>query len=609
MSTRTEFQAKQSVRILQTVILLLCMIMLGRIFYLQIIQHDKYKPLSDQNSLREEYVSAARGLIYDRNGVLLVDNEPIFSVTITPANFDESSIPLLCDILDVDEESLRSRIQEARQFSWYRSSRLFTDVDIQTFSLIQENIYRLPGIGHQIESKRHYPTELYASHLLGYLREASDEDFEKMSELKLGDKIGKSGLEFIYEDTLRGQIGKDYVRVNALGQSLGALSGVYEDIPPVKGNDIITTLDSELQALAEDLIEGKKGAIVAMDPASGAILAMVSSPQYDVRKLSGRIDRDYWVAINADSTTPLYNRAISSLQPPGSTFKPVMGLTGLELGLITPETEIYNSGAYVRGRSYRDLAPVGDYDLEKAITFSSNTYFFDLMNRVATQGKLNEWHQLINDLGLGVQNNVDLPSESRGIVPDSTKLDQIFGKRKWSLGDIINLGIGQGLISASPLQIAVMTSVFANDGYRVQPHLVKAIIDNEGNQTELIAEKQKIEWIDPEHLEIIRSGMRGVVSEGGGRYYANPANVEIAGKTGTAQNPHGRDHGWFTSFAPMENPQIVVTVLVENGGFGSRSAAPIASLIIEQHLTGEIKRQNIYNYVKTFKPREELPDE
>jgi penicillin-binding protein 2 len=609
MSNRNEYQAKQSVKIFQAVILILCTIVLGRIFYLQIIQHDKYKPLSDKNSLREEYVSAARGLIYDRNGVLLVDNEPIFSVTITPANFDDASIPLLCDILGVDEESIQQRIKEAQEFSWYRSSRLYTDVDIETFSKIQENIYRLPGIGHQIESKRHYPTDLYASHLLGYLREASDEDFNKIDELKLGDKIGKSGLEYVYEDTLRGQMGKDYVRVNAFGQSLGGLSGVYEDLPPVKGSDIITTLDSELQALAEDLMEDKKGAIVAMDPNNGAILAMVSSPHYDVRKLSGRIDREYWVAINADSTTPLYNRAISSLQPPGSTFKPVMGLTGLELGLITPETEIYNSGAYVRGRSYRDLAPVGDYDLKKAISFSSNTYFFDLMNRVATQGKLNEWHALITDLGLGVQNNIDLPSESRGIVPDSSRLDQIFGQRQWSLGDIINLGIGQGLISASPLQVAVMTSVFANDGYRVQPHLVKAVRNNKGEVTELTASKEKIEWIEPEHLQVIKEGMRGVVTEGGGRYYANHTGIEIAGKTGTAQNPHGRDHGWFTSFAPMDSAQIVVTVLVENAGFGSLSAAPIASLLIEKYLHGDIERDNLYTYVKNFKPREELPDE
>lgn len=583
----------------------LCLVVIARIFQLQIIDHDTYKPLSDQNSLRQQDVNAARGLIYDRNKVLLVDNEPIFSITITPANFDENSIPLLSELLSLDEEVILEQVEKARKFSWYRSSRLFTDVDILTFSKIQENIYRLPGIGYQLESKRNYPTDLYASHIFGYLREADDKDFNRIEALKLGDKIGKSGLELFYEDSLRGDTGKDFIRVNALGQSLGALSGVYEDIPPQKGSDIVTTIDHDLQILAEDLMIGKKGAIVAMDPNDGSILAMVSSPQYDVRKLSGRIDFDYWVAINSDTTTPLYNRAVSSLQPPGSTFKPVMGLVGLELGLVTPETKIYNSGAYIRGRAYKDLADVGDYTLETAITHSSNTYFFDLMNRIAKSGKLNEWQKLIEDFGLGVENNIDLPSETRGLVPDSTKLDQIFGKRKWSLGDIINLGIGQGIISASPLQIAVMTSTIVNGGNKIQPHLVRSIIDPFGNEKELQFQSKPIEWINEEHISVIKKGMRGVVTTGGGRYYANHPDIPISGKTGTAQNPHGMDHGWFTSFAPFDDPQIVVTVLVENGGYGSISAAPIASLIIEKYLSGEVSRNYVYNYVKTFKPREE----
>ena len=454
--------------------------MLGRVFYLQIIQYDTYSVLGEENSIRQEYVSPSRGLIFDRNGMLLVDNEPIFTITVTPSKFDRDNIPLLANLMNVSDSVITERVNEAQRYSWYRNSPLLTDVDFETFSRVQENIWQLSGIGHEIGSKRHYPTDLKASHLFGYLREADRQEYEASNDLRLGDKIGKSGLELVYENNLRGDLGVEFQRVNAYGQTIGEYEGERAGQNPQQGDNIITTIDAELQAYAEELMAGKSGAVIAMNPNNGEILALVSSPNYDVNRLAGRLDRDYWVEINTDSTRPLYNRAISSRQPPGSTFKPLMGMIGLHLGHVTEETIIANRGGYQRGRLYRDIAPLGEYDLERAIAYSSNTYFYALMDKIASNGQLNQWHDLVQEFGLGVPNAIDLPSANQGIVPDSAFMDRWFGKRQWGLGDLINLGIGQGVLSVSPLQIAQMTSSIANGGYKIQPHIVHSIQRSNG---------------------------------------------------------------------------------------------------------------------------------
>ncbi len=598
-------RTRTSIRALQIIMGGLCLVVLGRVFYLQVIQYETYAVLGQENSIRQEYVSPARGLIYDRNQVLLVDNEPIFSITVTPANFEREKIPLLAELLEIEDSVVTSRIDEAQRYSWYRTSPLLTDVDFETFSRIQENIWQLPGIGHQIESKRNYPSDIVASHVFGYLREADRSDYESSSDLRLGDKIGKSGLELIYQDTLRGELGIEFLKVNAFGQSLGKYEGERADKNPEQGYNLYTTIDSELQVFAEELMQDKIGAIVAMRPNTGEILALVSSPSYDVTRLAGRLDKEYWADINSDTTRPLFNRAISSRQPPGSTFKPLMGMIGMHLGYVNEETVIKNTGGYVRGRLYRDIAPLGDYDLESAIAYSSNTYFYALMDRISTQGDLNNWSKLVKDFGLGAPTSVDLPSATTGIVPDSAYLDRRFGRRQWGLGDLINLGIGQGVLSVSPLQVAQMTSSIANGGYKVQPHLVRYI--QQGSELEKVSPEvyDKIEWVRPEYLEIVKKGMRRVVEEGSGRFYAKNNDIPTAGKTGTAQNPHGYSHGWFTSFAPYDNPEIVVTVFLENAGFASISAAPIASLVIEKYLHRDIQRNSVYNYVMTWEPKED----
>ena len=600
---------QKSIRFLQIVVLLGIFVLLAAVFKLQILEFEKYAPVSKQNSIRQQVVHPSRGLIFDRNSRILVDNQPIFSINITPANFKNENIPLLADLLNMEIEDIQSRVNEARDYSWQRPSRLVTEVSFAEFSNIQENLWQLPGISQQIESKRNYPLNITASHLFGYLREASDQEYRDSEVLRLGDKVGKSGIELTYENFLRGDAGIDYIRVNAFGQSLGLYDDGEMNISPTKGADLLTSIDADLQKLAEELMENKKGAVVAMNPHIGEILSMVSAPQFDVRRLAGRLDMDYWQAVNADSLTPLFNRAISSRQPPGSTFKPIMGIVGLHLGIVTPETEIYNSGAFYRGRAYRDLADIGEYNLKKAIGKSSNTYFFWMMNQIAERGELNRWSELVKYFGLGVPNRIDLPFERNGIIPDSTYLNQAFGEKKWGTGDLISLGVGQGLVSVSPLQIAIATSVIANGGYRVQPHIVKSVREPDGEIRYTNPERTKIEWIEPEYLNAVKVGMRDVVLTGSGRYYANLDSVAVAGKTGTAQNPNGEDHGWFVSFAPYDNPEIVVAVLMENSGFGSISAAPVASLLIEKYLTGDIKRNYVYDYVLNFEPKLSTEDE
>lgn len=607
MQNSRRTQLSTSIRILQAIVVIGMIVLLGRIFQLQIVEYEKYAPLSRQNSLRMDVVNPARGLILDRHGTIIVENQPIYSISITPAKFRMDNLSTLADILNLSEEIVLDRIREAQQYSWHRTSRLFTEVPFEVFSAIEENIWRLPGIGNQIESKRNYPLELNASHVLGYLREASREEYLRSDYIRLGDRIGKSGIEMVYEDFLKGERGTQYLRVNAYGQALGNYDDGQLDISPVKGSDLVTTLDADLQILTEKLMENKRGSVVAMDPSTGEILSLVSAPQYDLQKLSGRIDAEYWQSINTDSLTPLYNRAISSRQPPGSTFKPFMGLFGLNIGLITPETEIYNTGAYIRGRAYGDLADPGYYDLEKALAKSSNTYFLWIMDRIATRGHLNDWSQKMKDFGMGVSNGIDLPFETSGIMPDSTYMNMTIGPRNWGVGDLMNFGIGQGMVSVSPLQMAVAVSSIANGGYRVQPHLVSAIRNSDESISYTNPESSRIDWVTSQDLEAVKKGMRGVVTDGSGRFYANLPDIEVAGKTGTSQNPHGRNHGWFIAYAPADDPKIAVAVLMENAGFGSISAAPVASLVIEQYLKGEIQRQHVLNYVLNFTPREETP--
>lgn len=605
LHTKENRRAHISIRTLQITIITLLFIMMGRLFQLQIIEYETYGPLSLANSIRQEAVNPARGLIFDRSGRMLVDNQPIYTLTITPASFDTDNIPLLAGYLGICKDKLAQRIQDARQYSWHRPSRLITDIDFHAFSKVQENLWQLPGIGHHVESKRAYPTDIRASHIFGYLSEVTRDEYTRSRRYHLGDKTGRSGLEQIYEKELRGDLGTQYLRINALGQALGPYEGKKMGKSPIKGADIYTHIDSDLQLLGETLMKNKTGGLVAMDPNTGAILALVSSPDYDIKRLSGRIETQYWVSLQADTTNPLFNRAISAMQPPGSTIKPIMGLIGLELGVITPNTTINCRGRFTLGRDYRCLKVHGQQNLEQAIKNSCNTYFFSLMNQLMEKEGLNRWHQYAGTFGFGQLSHIDLPHERRGILPDSAYYERIFGgPLNWGIGDLISVGVGQGTFSVSPLQMALATSQIANGGYRVKPHVVDRVSYPDGTTRIIAPEKEKAEWIKQENLEHIQKGMRLAVTKGSGRFYANIPGVAVAGKTGTSQNPHGNNHGWFISYAPYDEPEIAIAVLMENAGFGSVSAAPVAGLLMEKYFHGQIRRQWVYDYVMTFKPKD-----
>jgi len=592
-----------SIRVLQGIIVGIGVIFVFTLIKMQIFEYEKHNPKSESNALRREYIDAARGLIMDRKGRIMVSNVPIYSITVIPADFNWNSLPILSELLQISEEELKNTIELAAKESRLRPVRVASDVDFASFSRVQENIWRLPGVSHQIDSKRSYDHGVMGSHLFGYLREVTKDELETNRELyRLGDFSGKSGIEQVYEKSLKGVTGTSLQRVTAKGRSMGTYENGEHDIIPVKGADIMTTIDMDLQMLAEKLMQNKSGGLVAMNPQNGEILALVSAPQYDLNKLSGRLDKKYWAEINTDSSRPLFNRAISTRQPPGSTFKPVMGLIGLDLGIINSESRVYCSGGFVKGRLYRCTGKHGAVNLEEAILHSCNTYFFDLMDKIGSRKLFLEWKRHANDMGLGITNGIDIPQETSGIIPDSAYFDRAFGVRRWGIGDIINLGVGQGVISMSPLHVSLATAEIANGGYWVQPHIVKSIKNVDGTVIETNPQKRKIDWIKKEHLDIVRSGMLRMVQEGGGRHFAKLDSFLVAGKTGTAQNPHGNDHGWFVGFAPFDNPQIVVAVIYENGGYGSPSASPIAGLLMEQYLYGRVKRQHLIDYVVNYRP-------
>jgi penicillin-binding protein 2 len=496
MKTHDHAQVQLLRRILIGIVIVFWGVLFFRLVQIQVFEYERYQPLSQKNALRLETIAGTRGTIYDQNGVILVENQPVFTVTITPIDYDTSNNSEIASTLNVDIEEFVNRVERARRYSRHRPSVLASEVPFAQYSLLEENRWKYPGIGFRQQDKRNYPASARASHVFGYLREADLEETRASESIRLGDKIGKSGLELVYDPILRGGLGERYYRVNALGQSLGEYTlDSNERRNPPRGDDLVLTIDVDLQAYAERLMGTTKGAAVVMDPSNGAILALVSSPDIDLSRLAGRLDREYWAEINTDSLTPLFNRVTSASQPPGSTLKPLMGLIGQHMGLITPETVIPNTGTYRLGRDYADLAPPGDYTLESALSFSSNTYFFELMEKIARQGKLDEWAGYLRDLGLGQSTGIDLGSESRGIVPDSTRMNQLFGARRWGLGDLINLGIGQGVFSVTPIQLAVSTSLIANGGHRVTPHLVSERIESGETREVLSYPTDKVSWV------------------------------------------------------------------------------------------------------------------
>jgi len=554
-----------------------------RLAYLQILMGGTYKSESRVQAIKEDVVVPFRGNMYDRHGILMVHNEPSFSVTLTVNDFNRNRLPLLASILQVDTTEIISIIEKNRYNSIFRGIKIARDVDFSVISLIEEYQDLLPGIDVIVESKRLYNFDCNMAHLLGYTREVTQRQLKEKSYMSLGDLIGQSGIEQEYDDFLRGQKGVNFVAISRNGEKISRYNSGLSDIPVNNGFDITLSIDKALQEKAEELLKRRRGSVVAIEPATGEVLCLVSKPDYDPRKFSGKVPAEIYNALRDDPGKPLYNRAIQSIYPPGSTWKMFVALSALQEGLITEHSTFYCPGAFTFGnRSYACHGGHGMVSLKRAIQASCNVYFYQVGLKLGIE-KMSEYGRMF---GFGERTHIDLPHEGKGIMPTIDWLAKRYQKKEWiPKGLLVNYGIGQGEISVTPLQMAVYCATLANGGTVNQPHVVKSVHNNILDRIEDIDYDSKKIQINGRYFDMVREGMFAVVNiPGGTAGIAQIPGIKVAGKTGTAQNPHGQDHSWFICFAPYENPKIAMAVIVENAGFGSTVAAPIARDLVAQYL-------------------------
>jgi penicillin-binding protein 2 len=607
------FEYKIRLRVFAGVIVAVLLVLALRLVYLQLIDVQTYYDESS-NAIRVKRVLPARGVIYDRNGTLMVDNQPSYTVLLTPRYFDVDRGGLLADLLEVPDSVVTARFSEARAWNAFRPSASFQDVPFRIFSRVQENLFRLPGVSFEVSQKRRYLTAARAWHALGYVREINRRELDVMRErgYRQGDVIGRSGIERVYEDRLRGSLGDEFKLVNVMGMEVESYHAGQQDRSPVSGFDLHLTIDHRAQALAESLFVNKRGAAVALDPNTGQVLLFVSKPDIDPDIFSTEMSAEKWEAVTSAEGDPLFNRATMSGMPPGSTWKPFMALVGLAEGLITPTTPYTCRGGYRLGRrTFKDHASHvhGRIQLEEAIEQSCNSYFFNLMMNL----DVNSFARWAHVFGFGERINMDISEQNPGLIPDSSYYDRTY-PAGWTAGFTINLGIGQGDMLVTPMQLARYVASVANEGTLVSPHFVQMLRHSETGESLLpdVDEPRSIP-ISQEHFETVKVGMRRVMEKGTGRWFQIP-DIASGGKTGTAQAPGDRaDHSLFIMFAPFDHPKIAVAVLVENGGFGASQAGPMASLLAEMYLTGDIspRRRYLLNHMLTLEsepiPKETAP--
>lgn len=574
-----------------TVVGLLFFIAVGRLIQLQILYQDVYGKKSEENSIRPIAQDPIRGYIYDRHGKLIVDNRPSYTVTITPSEFRESTIPALAQLLQLDTGYIRDKIKKGKTYNRFTPTKVKRDIDFQSLTSLEEQRDKFPGVDYQIETKRFYPTKAKATHLFGYIKEISDQQLQEMgTDYRPGDLVGATGLEAAYEKYLRGRKGFEFLTVNAKGQTLGAFNDGKNDIPVKEGADLVLAIDGDLQALAESLLTGKRGAIVAIDPNDGGILALTSKPDYDLTQFGGVTPVNVWNGLLNDSTRPMFNRATMTRYPPGSTFKMVLASAALQEGIISPHWRIQCGGSFRFGtRVFKDHQAHGSTDPIESIQRSCNVFYYQVMLKTG----FDLWTHYGEEYGFGQPTGIDILEETSGLLPSQDYFDHIYGKGRWTQGYLVSLAIGQGELGVSPLQMACYAAALGTRGIYHRPHVVEKIRDKSTGQIQEVSTETRTIQLDDWVWDIIHEGMYRCVNEPGGTALtARVRGVRVAGKTGTAQNPHGKDHAWFIGFAPEEHPVIAICVLIENAGFGGVVAAPIASMCIEQYMYGELIRNS-----------------
>ena len=579
-------------------------VFLVRLFSLQVLD-TKYKALADNNALRYVTQYPARGKVYDRNGELLVFNEAVYDLMVVPRQtvIKDTLDPFypfdtlgLCQLLDIDKASFIERMQKARKESYFKPSAFMTQVPKEDYAHIAEVLYRFPGFFFQTRTVRHYPLVI-AAHTLGDIGEVSKGEMDKDEYYKMGDYIGKSGIEKSYEKELRGEKGLKVVLVDVHNREMGSFMDGELDRDPVAGKDIYLGMDAGLQAYGEQLMQNKVGSIVAIEPATGQILAFVSSPTYDPNLLVGRERGKHYEELRKDPMKPLINRAVSGTYPPGSTFKTVVGLIAMQSGSITPATCFHCSGQGsmpIKCTHSHGSSP----DFANAIMNSCNPYFYESFRATINNPKFGGtkkgyeyWKEMTSKLGFGHKFGTDIPSELNGNIPSREYYDKMYANQ-WNAVTIRSLGIGQGEVLATPLQLANIAATIANEGYYYPPHLIKAFGD--GSPLPEVMTTRMETGIEQRHFKVMKAGLRTVFSgpAGTARRY-EMKDITQCGKTGTAQNPHGNNHSLFIAFAPAENPKIAIAVIVENSGYGATWAAPIATLMIEKYIRGHVERPEL----------------
>ena len=578
-------------------LLIMAGILIAKIFYIQIID-DRYKIDASNNSMVYDIIYPTRGVIYDRNGKIIVGNKVAYDILVTPKEVTEFDTLLLASVLEVEPDFIRSKMAEYRKNRrriGYQSVIMMKQLSAEKFMKFSEIQYKFPGFRGQVRSIRDYPFNA-GGNLLGYVSEVDQAYISRHpGEYRPGDYAGKTGLEAAREADLKGEKGYHIYLRNSHNQIQTRYKDGEMDKEAIPGKDIVTTIDADLQQYGQLLMQNKVGSLVAIEPSTGEILTMVSSPGIDVEMLAD-IGKHY-KEIVSDPHKPMFNRAVQAPYPPGSVFKLVNGLIGLEEGVLKLEyTYPCNKGYYFGKHKLGCHAHRSPLDLEDAIMMSCNGYFCYVMRNILENRKyrsqaeaLDKWHDYVSSFGFGHKLGSDFPAELGGTIPTSNYYNKIYGKGGWKFTTVISISIGQGEIGVTPLQIANMCATVANRGYYYIPHIVK---DSDSLRIDDKFREKQYTMVDTTNFKKVIKGMWKAVNSGfgsgGTASIAAVEGLDICGKTGTAQNPRGADNSVFICFAPMDNPKIAVAAYVENAGFGATWSAPIASLLVEKYLTGQI---------------------
>jgi len=572
-------------------------IFLIRLFYIQVID-DSYKLSAENNVLRHITEYPARGLVYDRKGKLLVYNEAYYDLMVIPKQVEDIDTADFCKTLGITVEDFRQRMKKIKDYSVFKPSVFEKQLSSEFYAMLQEKLHHYKGFFTQTRTLRKYPSRA-AAHLLGYVGEVDDQLTKHNSYYKSGDYIGVSGIEKYYEEFLRGLKGEKVMMVDVYNRPKGSFRNGEYDVQPVSGKDLTSTIDGELQAYAELLLQNKIGSVVAIEPSTGEILVLATSPSYDPNLLVGRVRSENYSMLAKDEFKPLFNRALMAQYPPGSTFKLVNALIGQQEKTLFPQTTYGCKRGFFMGPIHVGCHPhPSPLNLLQSVQHSCNAYYCNVFRAILDNKKTvregyDIWRKHVMSFGFGKKFDTDLPSELKGLIPSGDYYDKIYGKNRWKSLTVISLSIGQGELGTTPLQLANLMAAIANRGYYYPPHLVKKIGDK---PIEDKFTQRNYTTIDTAYFKVIIDGMEQVVAAGTAST-SKLKDIAICGKTGTAQNPHGKAHSVFVAFAPKDNPKIAIAAFVENSGWGGTYAAPIASLLIEKYLNDTITRPAFEEFI------------